>query len=72
LSVFVAAAADQRFAAVTAFVAKMINRGSVFLYCGSCFCPGPDERVGDLRDCFALDSAGGELVVHYSLQEAWG
>jgi hypothetical protein len=70
--------ADQKFAAVTAFVTRTIKRPSVFLYCTSCFCPSPDENLGDLRDCFALpsadgkDAARGELIIHYSLQEAWG
>jgi ubiquitin-like protein ATG12 len=43
--------------------------GSLFLYCNSAFVPSPDELVGDLNDCF---SVRGELVIHYSLQEAWG
>ena len=73
-------AANQRFAAVTAFLRKMLklhddnndNTGqsqALFLYCHSAFVPGPDELVGDLRDCFSVRD---ELVIHYSLQEAWG
>lgn len=65
-------AADQRFAAVTAFlrkVLKMDSSSSLFLYISSAFVPGPEELVGDLRDCF---SGRDELVIHYSLQEAWG
>ena len=65
--------ADQRFAAVTAFLRKMLKLqdcgSSLFLYCSSAFVPGPDELVGDLRDCFSVRD---ELVIHYSLQEAWG
>lgn len=65
--------ADQRFAAVTMFLRKMLKMtgtgSSLFLYCNSAFVPSPDELVGDLNDCF---SVRGELVIHYSLQEAWG
>jgi ubiquitin-like protein ATG12 len=65
--------ADQRFAAVTTFLRKMLKMtgsgGSLCLYCNSAFVPSPDELVGDLNDCF---SVRGELVIHYSLQEAWG
>lgn len=64
---------DQRFAAVTTFLRKMLkmtgSEGSLFLYCNSAFVPSPDELVADLNDCF---SVRGELVIHYSLQEAWG
>ena len=65
--------ANQRFSAVTAFLRKMLKLkdtgSSLFLYCNSAFVPGPDELVGDLRDCFNI---GGELIINYSLQEAWG
>lgn len=65
--------ASQRFSSVTAFLRKMLKLAgggsSLFLYCNSAFVPGPDELVGDLRDCFHV---GGELIIHYSLQEAWG
>lgn len=65
-------AADQRFAAVTAFLRKILklqDSSALFLYCSSAFVPGPEEVVGDLRDCFSVRD---ELVIHYSLQEAWG
>ena len=67
-------AADQRFSSVIAFLRKMLkmtnsnsnnNGSSLFLYCNSAFVPGPDELVGDLRDCF---NVRGELVIHYALQ----
>ena len=64
--------ADQRFAAISMFLRKMLHlpeHSSLFLYCNSAFCPGPDELVGDLRDHFRVRD---ELVIHYSLQEAWG
>jgi ubiquitin-like protein ATG12 len=65
--------ADSRFSSVTAFLRKMLkltgSGSSLFMYCNSAFVPGPDELVGDLRDCF---NVRGELVIHYSFQEAWG
>jgi ubiquitin-like protein ATG12 len=64
--------ADQRFAAVHEFLRKILKLqggSSLFLYCQSAFVPSPDELVGDLRDCFSVRD---ELVIHYSLQEAWG
>lgn len=75
--------ADDRFAVAIAFLRKVLklssssttsnNLGmkasSLFLYVNAAFVPSPDERIGDLFDCFG---SRGELVVHYSLQEAWG
>jgi ubiquitin-like protein ATG12 len=66
--------ADQRFVAVHVFLRKILKlheqpQSNLFLYCQSAFVPGPDTLVGDLRDNF---SVRGELVVHYSLMEAWG
>ena len=46
-----------------------MKSSSLFLYVNAAFVPSPDERIGDLFDCFG---SRGELVVHYSLQEAWG
>jgi len=42
---------------------------SLFLYVNSAFVPCPTEQIGDLYDCFGMRE---ELVIHYSLQEAWG
>ena len=64
--------ADQRFASVTTFLRKMLKLDagqSLFLYCNSAFVPSPDELLLDLNDSFAVRD---ELVIHYSLQEAWG
>mmetsp|Transcript_39716 Transcript_39716/g.45239 ORF Transcript_39716/g.45239 Transcript_39716/m.45239 type:complete len:90 (+) Transcript_39716:59-328(+) len=64
--------ADQPVASITSFLRKMLRIGSgesLFLYCNSAFTPSPDELLKDLRDCFAVRD---ELVIHYSLQEAWG
>jgi ubiquitin-like protein ATG12 len=64
---------DQRFASVHAFLRKVLKLQAtgdqLFLYLQAAFCPGPDELVGDLNACFAKR---GELVIHYSLQPAWG
>jgi ubiquitin-like protein ATG12 len=60
--------ANQPFSSVISFLRKMLkmgNESSLFLYCNSAFAPGPDECVGDLRDCFNIR---GELVINYSLQ----
>jgi ubiquitin-like protein ATG12 len=64
-------AADQRFSSVITFLRKVLKLqgGSLFLYCHTSFVPAPDQLVGDLRDCFSVRD---ELVIHYSLQEAWG
>lgn len=75
--------ADDRFAVAIAFLRKVLKlsssfttsnslgmkASSLFLYVNAAFVPSPDERIGDLFDCFG---SRGELVVHYSLQEAWG
>mmetsp|Transcript_24918 Transcript_24918/g.37979 ORF Transcript_24918/g.37979 Transcript_24918/m.37979 type:complete len:210 (+) Transcript_24918:12-641(+) len=78
--------ADDRFAVAIAFLRKVLKlstsgtsssttgasamaSSSLFLYVNAAFVPSPDERMGDLFDCFGIR---GELVVHYSLQEAWG
>lgn len=61
---------------------------SLFLFCGSGFSPTPDQVLQDLFDvCKNLTSdniylslyirlqsfqSGGELVIHYGYQEAWG
>jgi len=64
--------AEQRFASVHMFLRKVLKLQpgeSLFLYLHAAFCPGPDELLGDLNDTF---SKRGELVIHYSLQQAWG
>ena len=40
------------------------------LYVNSCFSPGLDESLVDLRDCFG--GGKGILMVNYCLEEAWG
>jgi ubiquitin-like protein ATG12 len=65
--------ADQRFASVVVFMRKALklqdSGSSLFLYCNSAFVPGPDELLRDLKESFSVRD---ELVIHYSLQEAWG
>lgn len=64
--------ADQRFSSVTTFLRKILKldaSASLFLYCSSAFVPGPEELLGDLKVLFSVRD---ELVIHYSLQEAWG
>ena len=69
--------ADQPFGAVTQFLRKLLKMdtdsnakgNSLFLYLASAFVPSPGERIGDLQTTFAVRD---ELVIHYSLQEAWG
>jgi ubiquitin-like protein ATG12 len=65
-------AADQRFSSVTAFLYKMLklpSSSALFLYCSHAFVPGPESLLADLTDCFSVRD---ELIIHYSLQEAWG
>lgn len=47
------------------------NQNNLFLYCCSAFVPSPDHLIGELRDSFTNVHTK-ELVIHYSLQEAWG
>mmetsp|Transcript_23496 Transcript_23496/g.65218 ORF Transcript_23496/g.65218 Transcript_23496/m.65218 type:complete len:107 (-) Transcript_23496:48-368(-) len=64
--------AELRFASVHVFlrrVLKLQQGDSLFLYLCSAFCPGPDELLRDLNEIF---SKRGELIIHYSLQQAWG
>jgi ubiquitin-like protein ATG12 len=64
--------ADQRFTSVISFLRKILKLqtdAALFLYCSSAFVPAPDQLVGELRDAFAVRD---ELVIQYSIQEAWG
>ena len=56
-------------AAVAANSNTTTTSSSLFLYINSAFVPSPTEQIGDLYDCFGMRE---ELVIHYSLQEAWG
>lgn len=48
---------------------KLPTGSSLFMYIHQSFVPSPDDLLGDLGDCFAVNN---ELKIHYSLQEAWG
>ena len=80
--------AHQRFVTIQLFLMKLLqlptkspttnnsinnntssNHPNLFLYCHSAFVPSPDHLIGELRDSFAIRD---ELVIHYSIQEAWG
>lgn len=64
---------DDRFVVAITFLRKILklspSNSSLFLYVNAAFVPSPEERIGDLFDCFG---SRGELVIHYCLQEAWG
>lgn len=54
------------------FLRKKLGKGdgdSVFCYVNSVFAPGLDEGVGNLWRCFKVNE---ELVVHYSINAAFG
>jgi ubiquitin-like protein ATG12 len=74
-SKFLISSTDE-FGIATVFLRKLLKLTSdttgrvapLFLYIHS-FVPSADQRMGDLMNCFGVR---GELVVHYSLMEAWG
>ena len=71
-SKFLMSSTDE-FSVATTFLRKLLKLNSdgntpLFLYINS-FEPSADQSMGDLMDCFGVR---GELVVHYSLMEAWG
>jgi ubiquitin-like protein ATG12 len=79
-SKFLMSSSDE-FAAASSFLRKLLKLDvnhdgggrqqqpqSLFLYIHS-FEPSPDQSMGDLMDCFGVR---GELVLRYSLMEAWG
>lgn len=42
---------------------------ALFLFVNSAFAPAPEDKFGDLFNCFGKT---GTLIVNYSLDEAWG
>jgi ubiquitin-like protein ATG12 len=55
---------------VDKFLRKQLKyEGSIYMYCGSGFSPSLDQKLGELYDSF---QSGGELVINYGYQEAWG
>jgi ubiquitin-like protein ATG12 len=81
-SKFLMSSSDE-FAAASSFLRKLLKldvnhddgnnhdmqqQQPLFLYIHS-FEPSPDQSMSDLMDCFGVR---GELVLRYSLMEAWG
>ncbi|KAK0284240.1 Ubiquitin-like protein [Friedmanniomyces endolithicus] len=63
---------NQRFEHIVRFLRKKVgleDHESVFCYVNSVFSPGLDEGVGNLWRCF---KTGNELVVNYSITQAFG
>lgn len=64
--------AAERFAIILSFLRKQLNLAdgdALFCFLHSSFSPSPSVLVGDLYRTFASES---ELVVHYSLNQAFG
>jgi len=62
----------ERFAVIPNFLRKQLKlepNAPLFVYCNSAFCPSPEQRLGDIHACF---QRGQELILNYSVQEAWG
>lgn len=58
--------------AVDAFLRKQLKLDSgqsLFIYVNDAFAPTPEQDLQQLYDCFAV---GGELVLNYSITEAYG
>ncbi|KAI9017099.1 ubiquitin-like protein Atg12 [Gaertneriomyces semiglobifer] len=64
--------ATQKFQTVITFLRNQLGYGlqdPLFLYINSAFAPAPDEIVGNLFKCFGVE---GNLIINYSITEAWG
>jgi hypothetical protein len=64
-----AIAAGKTATTTTATTAINNNTNHLFLYLHQSFVPSPEDLIGDLFDLFSVRN---ELILHYSLQEAWG
>ena len=69
----------KRFAMIHEFVRAQLGLTSgqqLFLYVRSAFAPALDTTVAELFQCFSVggeqDPSKGELIVNYSMTEAWG
>jgi len=61
---------QEQFSTLQERMRKMLKvQSGLFLYINQGFVPSPEDLVGDLGDLFSI---GGELQIHYSIQEAWG
>lgn len=64
--------ATHRFGMVLEWLRKTLHikaGESLFVFCNAAFSPNPDSSMYDLFQCFQV---GGELVLNYALQDAWG
>jgi len=63
---------DKKWIYIVNFLRKMLQMQpdqTLVCYVRGAFCPGPDQSIGQLYSCFELKK---ELVVNYSLTNAWG
>jgi ubiquitin-like protein ATG12 len=55
---------------VQEFLVRQLQCESVpFVYVNSAFAPSPEQVVGDLFNCYAIDNC---LIINYSITAAWG
>ena len=60
------------FSVIVKYLQKTLGRKEPpFVYCHSAFCPSPDQNIGELFLTFRNKTTN-ELVLNYSIQEAWG
>jgi ubiquitin-like protein ATG12 len=65
-------ASSERFSSVHVFLRKMVrSQDELFLYVSQSFSPSPDMLLSELYGCFKTPNRD-ELIIHYSLQPAWG
>lgn len=55
--------------AATMAATQSASNERIFIYCNNTFSPTPDQSVGDLYQSFKI---GDELIISYSLSEAYG
>jgi ubiquitin-like protein ATG12 len=48
---------------------KLDEKENLFMYVNQAFAPSPDQTVQNLYECFGSD---GNIVLHYSKNQAWG
>jgi ubiquitin-like protein ATG12 len=63
---------SERFSSVHVFLRRMVgSQDELFLYVSQSFSPSPDMLLSELYGCFKTPNRD-ELIIHYSLQPAWG
>eukprot|EP00939_MAST-03C_sp_MAST-3C-sp1_P000048 g48.t1 len=63
---------DKEWSVVSTFLRKQLklkDTDPLFTYINSAFCPSPDQLVGNLFENFRIND---ELIVNYSITNAWG